>query len=182
MLKRILGAVGQPLGRIGLMIALLSAFSAGVWGIATTQTTPAQPIEFPHKLHLGLGLQCLFCHPGALRGPSPGIPTETKCWGCHQQIPVRGTELPKLAAFVNNRQAIPWVSVAQVPDFVHFTHRPHVAAGLNCETCHGDLSKMTVYENPQIMNMGWCLKCHRQIAKDRPELLVKLTDCSTCHY
>jgi hypothetical protein len=94
---------------------------------------------------------------------------------------VRGTELPKLASYVQNNQPIPWVPVAQMPDFVHFMHRPHVAAGLNCETCHGDVSKMTVYENPQLMNMGWCLKCHREKAEGNPELLTKLTDCSTCH-
>ena len=182
MLKRILDAFSQPLGRIGLMIAMLAVVSAAVWGITETQKAPKQPIEFPHRLHVGLGVQCLFCHPGALRGASPGIPTQTKCWGCHQQITVRGTELPKLARFVENNQSIPWVPVAQVPDFVHFNHRPHIAGGLNCETCHGDLSKATVYENPQLMNMGWCLKCHRQKAKDVPALLTKLTDCGTCHY
>jgi hypothetical protein len=95
MIKKVLEALSQPLGRIGLGIAALALLSAAVWGIAETQKTPAQPIEFPHRLHVGLGLQCLFCHPGALRGPSPGIPTQTKCWGCHQQITVRGTELPK---------------------------------------------------------------------------------------
>jgi hypothetical protein len=182
MIKRILDAFGQPLGRIGLMIAVLAVLSAAVWGVTETQKPPKQPIEFPHRLHVGLGLQCLFCHPGALRGPSPGIPTQTKCWGCHQQIAVRGTELPKLARFVQNNQRIPWVPVAQVPDFVHYMHRPHIAAGLNCETCHGDVSKMIVYENPQLLNMGWCLQCHRQRAQDNPELLTKLTDCSTCHY
>src|SRR5512138_3742251 len=180
MVKRILDALSQPLGRIGILIVGLAVVSAAAWGIAQTQKAPPQPIEFPHRLHLGLGLQCLFCHPGAIRGPSPGIPTETKCWGCHQQIAVRGTELPKLANFVQNNQPIPWVPVAQVPDFVHFVHRPHIAAGLNCENCHGDVSKMTVYQNPQLMNMGWCLKCHRERAHDNPELLTKLTDCSTC--
>ena len=182
MVKRILDALGQPLGRIGISIVGLAILTFAVWGIALTQTAPPQPIEFPHRLHVGLGVQCLFCHPGATRGPSPGIPTQTKCWGCHQQIAVRGTELPKLAKFVEDNRPIPWVPVAQVPDFVHFQHRPHVAAGLNCENCHGDVSKMTVYENPQLMNMGWCLTCHRARAKDDPEMLMKLTDCSTCHY
>jgi hypothetical protein len=182
MIKRIVDAFSQPLGRIGVLIALLVVLSLGAWGILQTQTEPQQPIQFPHKLHVGLGIQCLYCHPGALRGPSPGIPTETKCWGCHQQIAVQGTELPKLAAYVKNNQPVPWVPVAQVPDFVHFVHRPHIAAGLNCETCHGDLSKMTVYENPQVINMGWCLNCHRQKAKDDPVLYAKLTDCGTCHY
>lgn len=182
MITRFFNALNQPLGRIGVVIALLAVFSGAVWGIVQTQTPPDQPIQFPHSLHVGLGIQCLFCHTGALRGPSPGIPTDTKCWGCHQQIPVRGTELPKLAAFVKEGKQISWVPVAQVPDFVHFVHRPHIAAGLNCENCHGDLSKMTVYQNPQVMNMGWCLNCHRQKAANNPELLTRLTDCGTCHY
>jgi len=84
-----------------------------------------------------------------------------------------------------------------VPDFVHFNHRPHIAAGLNCENCHGDLSKMEIYENPQTINMGWCLTCHRARTEDNvqnnpdndphvSEMLLekrtKLTDCGTCHY
>ena len=75
-----------------------------------------------------------------------------------------------------------WVPVAQVPDFVHFTHRPHVAAGLNCENCHGDMTKVTIAENPQVMNMGWCLNCHKEKAGDDEKKLIKLTDCGTCHY
>ncbi len=182
MVTRILGVFNQPLGRIGIVIVVLAVLSVGVWGIAQTQTAPPQPIQFPHNLHVGLGIQCLYCHPGALRGPSPGLPTETKCWGCHQQLAIQGTELPKLAAFVQNNEPIPWVPVAELPEFVHFVHRPHIAAGLNCETCHGDVSKLTVYRNPQVMNMGWCLNCHRQRTQNDPVLRAKLTDCGTCHY
>ena len=75
-----------------------------------------------------------------------------------------------------------WVPVAQVPDFVQFNHRAHIAAGQNCENCHGDMSKVTVAENPQIFNMGFCLNCHKKVAGDDHVKLVKLTDCGTCHY
>jgi hypothetical protein len=68
--------------------------------------------------------------------------------------------------------------VAIQPDFVYFSHRPHVAAGLNCEQCHGDVSQMAEAEYQGDQNMGWCLSCHRQQA---PEKQVKLTDCATCH-
>jgi len=174
----------SPMGRIGVLITALSLFSLAAYGIYQTQQPPEQPIQFTHKLHVGLGVQCLYCHPGALRGPSPGLPTQSKCWGCHQQIAKTNTS-PKLAVlkdYVLNNKQIEWVPVAQVPDFVHFTHRPHIAAGLNCETCHGDLSKMDIYENPQVINMGWCLNCHKQKAGDDAEKLTKLTDCGTCHY
>jgi len=199
MFKKFFSALNQPLGRIGVLITLLVVLSAGVWGVAQTQKSPEQPIQFPHNLHVGVGIQCLYCHPGALRGPSPGLPTEAKCWGCHQQMAITNTSplLKPLVDAVQNNQPIDWVPVAQVPDFVHFNHRPHIASGLNCEDCHGNVSKMTVYQNPQIMNMGWCLSCHRAKTEDNvqnnpnhdpavsamlAEKRTKLTDCSTCHY
>jgi len=174
----------QPTGLIAVLIGGLALFSIAAYGIYTTQQPPEQPIQFRHDVHVKLGVQCLYCHPGALRGPSPGLPTLTKCWGCHQQIAKTDTS-PRLAVlkdYVLNHKEIAWVPVAQVPDFVHFTHRPHIAAGLNCENCHGDLSAMEIYKNPQIMNMGWCLNCHRQRFANDPEKLTKLTDCGTCHY
>jgi hypothetical protein len=190
MVKRFLLWVrDEPLGRIGVLIALLAIFSVGSYGLYLTQTSPEQPIQFPHNLHVGLGIQCLYCHPGSLRGPMSGLPTETKCWGCHQQLAKYADpavqwppELAKLKKYVESGQPIPWVPVAQVPDFVHFNHRPHIAAGLNCENCHGDMSKLTVAQNPQVMNMGWCINCHRARTVNDPVKRTKLTDCGTCHY
>ena len=184
MVRNVLEWLNQPMGRIAVLIAALSLFSLVAFGIFYTQQPPAQPIEFTHQIHVNLGVQCLYCHPGALRGPSPGLPTQNKCWGCHQQIAKTNTS-PKLAVlvdYVKNNRPIEWVPVAQVPDFVHFTHRPHIAAGLNCEQCHGDMSKVEIAQNPQVINMGWCLNCHRTRAADDPEKLTKLTDCGTCHY
>lgn len=172
----------HPLARLGAIVLLLILLILLTAAIRLNQSTPPQPIQFKHNIHVGLGLQCLYCHPGAARGPNAGLPTQAKCWGCHQQIAKKTPELEKLAQYVQNNQPIPWVPVAIVPDFVRFNHRPHLAAGLNCENCHGDMSKVTIAENPQVMNMGWCLDCHRQRAQNDPVLLEKLIDCSTCHY
>ncbi|HEU0295744.1 MAG TPA: cytochrome c3 family protein [Anaerolineales bacterium] len=199
MIKRFFEWVISPMGRVAAIIGGLAFFSLAAYGISITQTPPDQPIQFPHNLHVGFGVQCLYCHPGALRGPSPGLPTQSKCWGCHQQIEKTFTseKLAYLVDKVRNNQPIVWIPVAQVPDFVHFTHRPHIAAGLNCETCHGDVSKMEIYENPQVLNMGWCLQCHRNRTENNltnnptsdpavtallDEKRTKLTDCGTCHY
>jgi len=199
MIKKSFEWVISPMGRVAVIIGVLALFSLAAYGISVTQKAPDQPIPFPHKLHVGLGVQCLYCHPGALRGPSPGLPTETKCWGCHQQLEITKTseKLAPLRDAIANHTSLVWIPVAQVPDFVHFTHRPHIAAGLNCENCHGDVSKMTVYENPQVLNMGWCLNCHRArtennltnnpnndpaVAAMLAEKRTKLTDCGTCHY
>jgi hypothetical protein len=203
MIRKIFEWVLSPMGRIAVLITALSLFSLAAYGIYQTQQPPEQPIQFPHKFHVEAGIQCLYCHPGALRGPSPGLPTQNKCWGCHQQIAKTfageaiSPELTKLLEYVQNNEQIVWVPVAQVPDFVHFTHRPHIAAGLNCETCHGDMTKVDIAINPQVMNMGWCLTCHKNRTEDNSsnnpnndpaisallqEKRTKLTDCGTCHY
>ena len=184
MIKTFFNWLVSPLGRVGALIFALILLSVAVWGIGQVQAAPEQPIPFPHNRHVGLGVQCLYCHPGSLSGPVSGLPTQTKCWGCHQQLNITSTseKLKPLVAAVENNEPLQWVPVAMVPDFVHFNHRPHIAAGVNCEDCHGDVSKMEVYENPQVLNMGWCLNCHVEKAGDDHELLVRLTDCGTCHY
>jgi hypothetical protein len=172
----------KPAVMIAGGIFMVLVLCAAVYGIWYSQQPPKQPIQFNHSLHLGFGVQCLYCHPGAWKDPSPGIPTETKCWGCHQQIAIKDANQQKLADAVKNNEPIKWVPVFIVPDFVHYNHRPHIAYGLNCETCHGELSRMTVAEPPKRLDMGWCLHCHRTIAADDPVLLTKLEDCGTCHY
>jgi hypothetical protein len=199
MIKKIFEWVISPMGRIAVLIGALALFSLVAFGVAESQKSPAQPIQFPHNVHVGFGIQCLYCHPGALRGASPGLPTQSKCWGCHQQIEKTFVS-PKLAVlvdYVQNNKPIKWIPVAQVPDFVHFNHRPHIAAGLNCENCHGDMTKVEIAENPQVLNMGWCITCHQNrtennlvnnpqndagVAALLAEKRTKLTDCGTCHY
>ena len=191
MIKRIFDWLKQPLGLIAVGITFLALFSFAAYGISLTQQADPQPIQFPHKTHVGFGIQCLYCHPGAAKGPSAGIPAQAKCWACHNQIQktldsqqpdTKSPLLKPLVASVMSGTRLQWVPVAQVPDFVQFNHRAHIAAGQNCENCHGDMSKQTVAENPQIFNMGFCLKCHTKVAGENHDLLVKLTDCATCHY
>lgn len=161
----------------GLLVVLVISGAAG--GIYWTQKTPAQPIEFPHSIHVGLGAQCIYCHSGATWGPAAGLPSTAKCWGCHQQIQKQSPELAKLADFAKSNKSIAWVPVAIQPDFVHFNHQPHIAASVSCETCHGDVSKMGVAQPQAGQNMGWCLDCHKTM---RPEKFTRLSDCSICHY
>lgn len=184
MIKRLFDWLKQPLGLIAVGIAFLAVFSFAAYGISTTQQAPAQPIQFPHKTHIAFGMQCLFCHPGAAKGSTAGIPSQAKCWACHQQTAKTETSvlLAPLKEAVESGTPIQWVPVAQVPDFVHFNHRAHIAAGKNCEECHGDMSKLTVAENPQVFNMGFCLNCHIKSAGDDKVKLNKLADCGTCHY
>jgi hypothetical protein len=181
LLPKLFELLKKPGTQIILLVAFLSIVSGGAWGIYQTQIPPEQPIQFPHNIHVGLQIQCLYCHPGAWRQASAGIPTQTKCWGCHQQIPIKTADQQKLADYVKAEMPIPWVPVFIQPDFVYFNHRPHIAAGVNCETCHGELSYMKVAQPQPKRNMGWCLNCHRTKAANDPEKFTRLTDCATCH-
>jgi hypothetical protein len=180
-LEEIKNIIKKPIFIIGagiLFILLLTGSSYAIW---RTQQSPPQPIQFNHELHVGFGVQCLYCHPGAWKQASAGLPTSAKCWGCHQQIPVKNADQQKLADYVASGESIPWVPVFIQPDFVYFNHRPHIAASLNCETCHGEISRETVAVARSGQNMGWCLNCHREKAAGDETKLAKLTDCATCH-
>lgn len=170
----------KPLVQIGLGIIGLILLGGFIVGIRQTQSPPPQPIQFPHDQHVSLGIQCLYCHSGALRGDSAGLPTVAMCNGCHQQTKKTNPETDKLANYVKKSEPIGWVPVAILPDFVYFSHRPHIAAGINCENCHAEVGQMTV-ARPQKMNMGWCLNCHSTRSRNNPALSIKLTDCVTCH-
>ena len=64
MIKKFFAWLKQPLGLIAVGIVFLALFSAAVYGIYTTQQSPEQPIQFPHKTHVAFGIQCL----SAIRG------------------------------------------------------------------------------------------------------------------
>ena len=78
MIRNLFEWLRQPMGQVAVLITALTLFTVAAFGIYTTQTPPEQPIQFRHDIHVNLGVQCLYCHPGALRGPSPGLPTQTK--------------------------------------------------------------------------------------------------------
>jgi len=166
--------------RITIVLVLLILVGGAGVGIYYTQVPPEHPIPFPHNFHVGIGAECMYCHTGAATGPSAGLPTTNKCWGCHQQLEPRNENLKLVASYAQNGDSIPWVPVAMQPDFVQFNHQPHITAGVTCETCHGDLTTMTVAEPQPRQNMGWCLDCHQKMST--PEDFVRLSDCATCHY
>jgi len=98
---------------------------------------------------------------------------------------------------------IAWIKVHNLPDFVYFDHRPHVNAGVTCQSCHGPVETMERVRQVQDLSMGWCVNCHRGV--DRAGLdgkgnytslpapaaagptpvtrrVYASTDCQTCHY
>lgn len=137
--------------------------------------TPAQPIAFNHKIHIAKGLKCLSCHAAAAQGPQAGIPSVTFCMACHQVIATNNPEIQKLAAYAAKGQDVPWQPVNWFYPSAHvrFWHAPHLRAGVDCATCHGDIGQETVAVRKSGLNMHFCLSCHREKGVS--------VDCTTCH-
>jgi hypothetical protein len=167
---RVFGIVG------GVIVIVLLAGT--MVGILITQAAPPQPFPYPHAPHIEIGIPCIYCHSGAYRGQSASLPTKAKCMGCHANIKADSPALQQLDDYASQHAEFEWVPVAIMPDFVYFTHQPHLNAGLDCINCHGDLSKMDSAEPQNGWTMGWCLSCHKSTA---PEKFTKLSDCATCH-
>ena len=134
-----------------------------------------QPIAFSHAHHAGqYQIACEFCHAYARRGPVAGIPSVERCVGCHQSILTDQPEIQKLLEYWENEEPIPWLRIYDLPDYVRFTHKAHVRAGINCENCHGDVRSMDIAQQVESLSMGWCLDCHNE--REAPR------DCLICHY
>jgi hypothetical protein len=153
--------------------------SAGV-PVADGEAAPVQPIAFPHTIHAGVNqIDCQYCHFSAERSVDAGIPPVSTCYGCHQII--GGTderqqaEIQKVRDYWTNQEPIPWIRIYKVADHVHFPHMRHIAAEIDCATCHGNVQEMTVIEEVnQPLAMGWCVSCHIERGVSR--------DCAVCHY
>ncbi len=169
-------------GVIGALAVLLLLSGLYLLVGPTVQAQPPQPLTFSHQKHVEAGTQCVYCHPGVQNGPVAGLPSMAKCMGCHQNIQVSDEkdqpDVDMLIRMWEDKQPLRWVKVNDQPDFVYFSHRPHVLNGVSCEACHGDVSHMGIVQPVHNINMGFCLDCHRQQA---PEKVERLVDCKTCH-
>jgi len=164
-------------GVAALAVVLLVAF---LFVRGQAQAAPPQPIDFSHQKHVEAGVQCLFCHSGAIRSAVASVPSVQKCASCHLKFQPEKekdrVEAQKVIDAWRNGQTIRWNRVYDLPDFVYFTHRTHIRNGVSCETCHGDVSKMGVAQMVYNVNMGFFLDCHRQ-----QERAADLIDCVACH-
>jgi hypothetical protein len=165
---------------VPLMLIVLLAFAFGVGAQDKPASAPIsndgrQPIAFSHRIHVAdNGIQCQLCHTYARRSPVAGIPSVQRCAQCHQTIAPKKPEIVKLLAFWREKKPIQWIRVHELPDYVRFTHKRHVLAGVACETCHGDVAHMEAAVQTAPLTMGWCLSCHQQRGAS--------TDCLVCHH
>jgi hypothetical protein len=201
--------------RLGVLVTLATIATAiAIWRDLTayragTGDAIEQPLPFSHKHHVGdVGIDCRYCHGAVETSAFAGMPPLSTCMTCHSQL---FTDQPLFAPLLQAyRSGVPfrWQRVHQLPEFVYFNHSIHIAKGIGCSSCHGEVDQMPLTWRVAPLTMRWCLDCHRQPAaqlrpQDQvfnlhwqavdqralgPQLLRqyhidrrRLTDCSICH-
>ena len=170
-----------------------------------------QPVQFSHKHHVGDdGIDCRYCHTAVETSYSAGIPPTQTCMNCHSQIWSDSPYLEPVRESYRTNKPIEWERIHDLPEFAYFNHSIHVAKGVGCSTCHGQIDNMPAVFQENTLQMEWCLSCHREpekfirpkseiynmewdgndlTAEERLQLKADykirskemLTSCSTCH-
>jgi hypothetical protein len=124
-----------------------------------------QPIGFSHNLHAQeLNINCQYCHSEARRSIHGGVPPLQTCMGCHQYVKPDNPQIKQIhMAWCGQErcqvktdeygqpiveeaaQTFRWNKVHDLPDYVNFTHKRHVRAGVNCTECHGQVQLQGQY-------------------------------------
>jgi len=204
--------------RLGIILALLLtgggagavfAFYHSPWW-TREGFAPNQPVLFSHRHHAGeLRIDCRFCHTGVESSAFAGLPSTETCLTCHSQIFTDTAMLRPVVRSAETGLPLRWKPVTNLPGYVYFNHSIHIAKGVGCTTCHGDIGTMALTAKGERLDMRWCLDCHRDPgthlspredlyaaswrptanARSRPAALMRayeihsahLTDCVTCH-
>jgi len=187
------------LGAVLLAVLVILALSSWSRQPAVAQAS-TQPINFPHNVHVQTyKMDCQYCHADARRSEYAGLPSVTRCMGCHKITAADKPEIRKLAEYATKGEPVPWVRIFKVPEFTYFPHKAHIRANVRCQTCHGPVETMTTVgasTGPRLVNdllsltgmkpapppltMGWCIDCHRDQNATRG--MKAPLDCVTCHH
>jgi Cytochrome c7 and related cytochrome c len=174
-------------------ILVATALAATCWAWADSNTQ--QPIAFPHKTHVGLGLPCTACHQRAEKDSVAGKPPTALCLGCHGGGDTNSDEIKKLRQYGESGKDIPWKRVWRLPAHVSFPHQVHVTfAQITCQTCHGPMETLTSPPTRPLktLTMSDCISCHERqkaakAAEGKPMESNKVAlrpasaDCTFCH-
>jgi hypothetical protein len=183
---------------IGLTLAGLVGFS--MFPTETNQGyDPIQPIPFNHKKHASLyKMDCKYCHYSVTKSAHAGVPPLGLCMNCHNVVLANNSpHIKKMRELYAQGKPVEWVRIHELPDHARFNHKRHIAKGVSCERCHGDVKNMERVYQWAPLNMGFCLDCHRGFdtpgnvlsnikEEDRerndPSGAVAPYSCVTCHY
>jgi hypothetical protein len=123
--------------------------------------TPAQPLPFSHRAHVGVGLKCPECHATVTTATAAGMPAVQLCMRCHIAVKKESPAIVALAKYLKEGKAVEWEPLYRLPRYVYFSHRRHVGKGqLGCEACHGEVASRDVLSKEKSIGMQACQACH----------------------
>jgi len=204
--------------RLGLALAFCLACGTGAAVFAYYHSSwwtqvgfaPDQPVLFSHRHHAGdLRIDCRYCHSSVETSAFAGLPPTQTCLSCHSQIFADTAMLRPVRLSAERAVPLRWNRASRLPDHVYFDHSIHVAKGVGCSSCHGDVTRLALAAPAERLDMRWCLDCHRDPApalRPRDEIFAAtwtppadqdargaallaarnipaqpLVDCNTCH-
>jgi hypothetical protein len=169
----------RPRTIVALLVVALLTGGVVLLRASSKPAAPEQPIAFDHWQHVskaeGPQLECTFCHEHADKTAFATVPNVETCMVCHQSIEIDKPQVQKLTGFSERNEQPPWRRVYWFDSSanVFFTHKPHVKAGVECSSCHGDVANSHRVGREVDQTMGWCIACHRQRGAS--------IDCYVCH-
>lgn len=126
---------------------------------------PAQPAPYSHEQHVGqFGLDCRYCHSQVETSPVASVPPTQVCMNCHQLVGRDLESLEPVRRSASTGEPLRWVRIHDLPEYAYFDHSRHLAAGVGCSSCHGDIASMVKVRQVEPLSMAWCLECHRDPA------------------
>ena len=161
--------VAVVLGGVAFYVYTQVARSSYLTGIYVEKQ---QPVQFSHKHHVGDdGIDCRYCHTTVETTASAGMPSTQTCMNCHSQLWADSPYLEPVRASFRDNTPIEWERVHDLPEYAYFNHSIHIAKGVGCSTCHGQVDNMAAVYMENTLQMEWCLACHRE-----PEKFIRPKD------
>lgn len=162
--------VGGVLGAVVITLLASALYRSPV--VTQVNINKEQPIPFSHQRHVGAnGIDCRYCHTTVEKSGVANVPPTETCMTCHSQVLADAPMLQPVHESWKTGKPLEWTRVYDLPDFVYFDHSIHVAKGMGCTTCHGEIQEQRLTRKVKTLHMSWCLECHRA-----PEKFIRPKD------
>lgn len=97
----------------------------------------------------------------------------------------KSLEIKKLTAHAESGKPLEWKRIYRLPEYVYFNHSVHIAKGIDCTNCHGNVADLDSMKKMKPITMGRCIDCHRgdfeEFHKDLKEKVTGPENCGACH-
>lgn len=171
LLKRHIISAVLVLGIVLVSISLLSSLGEVRLPGDHSGYRPVQPIAYSHRVHAGdLTIPCLYCHSGAERSRSAGVPSANVCMNCHKFVTASLGAVREEEKIAAEEKREPQMIVSAE------LQKLYDALGLD-ETLNPDPTK-----TPQPIEWTRVHKLPDFVAFDhRPHVIDEKVACQTCH-